>query len=206
MEMDKFRFCIDRGGTFTDVYAEVPQSCFDPRPRVIKLLSEDPEKYDNAPVEGIRRVMSEALGIEIARSKKLDSSMIEWIRMGTTVATNGLLEREGTNFVLVTSSGCADCLEIGNQARSDIFDIKCSKLPPLYSHVIEAKERVRLCSSAELRPEFEQDKAIYGGEIVEIIQPLDEDALRDELLIARKKKKNFSVCYCICACLCLSKT
>ena len=88
----KFRFCIDRGGTFTDVYAEVPQdgSVADTSPRIVKLLSEDPANYPNAPREGIRRVLEEATGVAHPRDAPLDASRIEWIRMGTTVATNDL--------------------------------------------------------------------------------------------------------------------
>ena len=128
----KFRFCIDRGGTFTDVYAEVPQdgSVADTSPRIVKLLSEDPANYPNAPREGIRRVLEEATGVAHPRDAPLDASRIEWIRMGTTVATNGLLEREGARFALVTTRGFGDALEIGNQARPDIFDIRARK-PPL---------------------------------------------------------------------------
>ena len=74
-------------------------------PRVLKLLSEDPANYPNAPREGIRRVLEEATGVPHPRSQPLDARSVEWIRMGTTVATNGLLEREGARFALVTTRG-----------------------------------------------------------------------------------------------------
>lgn len=142
----KFRFCIDRGGTFTDVYAEVPTdgSVKDVSPRVIKLLSEDPANYPNAPREGIRRILEEAMGSPHPRNAPLDASRVEWIRMGTTVATNALLEREGAPFLLLATKGFRDILEIGNQARPEIFDIRVRKTANLYQTVIEADERVRV--------------------------------------------------------------
>ncbi|HHD57474.1 MAG TPA: hypothetical protein ENK89_07355, partial [Desulfobulbaceae bacterium] len=95
-----FRFSIDRGGTFTDVYAEVPG---DPGFTVVKLLSEDPANYADAPREGIRRILA---AHRIAEEDGLvDGSRIEWIRMGTTVATNALLERKGARTALVTTRG-----------------------------------------------------------------------------------------------------
>lgn len=159
------RFSIDRGGTFTDVYAEEGDGA---KRYVLKLLSEDPGNYPNAPREGIRRILERATGIPHPRDEPLDHSRIEWIRMGTTVATNGLLEREGTPFVLVVTAGFKDALEIGTQARPKIFDIRAKKLPPLYSAVIEAKERVRV------------DKTSTS-----VVLPLDEDLLVRDLRRAR---------------------
>ncbi|KAI4296421.1 hypothetical protein L6164_036380 [Bauhinia variegata] len=88
----KLRFCIDRGGTFTDVYAEIPGQ---PNGKVLKLLSVDPANYDDAPVEGIRRILEECTREKIPRNSKIPTDKIEWIRMGTTVGTNALLERKG---------------------------------------------------------------------------------------------------------------
>jgi len=100
-----FSFSIDRGGTFCDIYAEK----YDPNTKqtenyVIKLLSEDPSNYDDAPREGIRQILEQNTGIEHARGVKLDTSRIKRIRMGTTVATNALLERKGTPLALFISS------------------------------------------------------------------------------------------------------
>ncbi|TUD02850.1 5-oxoprolinase [Bagarius yarrelli] len=92
----KFCFAIDRGGTFTDVFARLP----DGQERVIKLLSHDPQNYRDAPTEGIRRVLQEETGRSFPRDEPLDSSLIGWIRMGTTVATNALLERQGEKMAL----------------------------------------------------------------------------------------------------------
>ena len=138
----KFKFAIDRGGTFTDVYAICP----DGKERVTKLLSVDPSNYLDAPREGIRRILEEVflrfylldflsyflciswlllqeLGIKMPASQPVDTSIIEWIRMGTTVATNALLERKGERMALVITSGFRDLLYIGNQARPKIFDL-----------------------------------------------------------------------------------
>ena len=103
-DSQKYRFSIDRGGTFTDIYAEVPG---EPGFRVVKLLSEDPRNYDDAPREGIRRILVETTGLDIPKNS-LPAEMIEWIRMGTTVATNALLERKGARCALMVTRGFRD--------------------------------------------------------------------------------------------------
>lgn len=172
---EKFRFCIDRGGTFTDIYAEVPgqlDCC------VMKLLSVDPSNYDDAPVEGIRRILEEFTGEKIPRSSKIPTDRIEWIRMGTTVATNALLERKGERIALCVTRGFRDLLQIGNQARPDIFDLKVSKPSNLYEEVIEAEERIELVLDRERvsssSPLFEG----ISGEPIRIAKPLDKEALK----------------------------
>jgi 5-oxoprolinase (ATP-hydrolysing) len=109
-----FRFSIDRGGTFTDVYAEVPG---EPGFRMVKLLSEDPAHYPDAPREGIRRILEEVTGHPYPKEGFV-SSDIDWIRMGTTVATNALLERKGAKTLLVITKGFGDLLQIGKCWRS----------------------------------------------------------------------------------------
>lgn len=97
----------DRGGTFTDVLAiGVP----DQGDVVLKLLSVDPSNYQDAPTEGIRRILSMVEGRQIPRGEPLNTDMIDSIRMGTTVATNALLERKGDRCALVTTKGFADVL------------------------------------------------------------------------------------------------
>ncbi|MDP6319189.1 MAG: hydantoinase B/oxoprolinase family protein [SAR324 cluster bacterium] len=146
MNDSSFRFSIDRGGTFTDVYAEVPgESGY----RIVKLLSEDPQNYSDAPREGIRRIMESVTG-ETFPKDSFSADRIEWIRMGTTVATNALLERKGANTVLLTTKGFRDLLQIGNQSRPKIFDLKISKLDLLYKEVIEIDERVRIIRKDEI--------------------------------------------------------
>ncbi len=138
------RIAIDRGGTFTDCVGNVGGEDV-----VIKLLSEDPANYDDAPLEGIRRIMSHFLKRDIPRGEPLDTSEIDSIRMGTTVATNALLERKGEKIALVTTSGFRDCLVIGNQSRPRIFDLAIRKPDVLYTQVVEIDERVTLEDYAE---------------------------------------------------------
>ena len=141
----KFRFSVDRGGTFTDIYAEVPG---EPGFRVIKLLSEDPQNYPDAPREGIRRILEEVTGKPVPKAQ-FDAGRIEWIRMGTTVATNALLERKGAPSALVVTRGFGDILQIGNQDRPKIFDLEIKKPELLYRQVIEADERLRILREDE---------------------------------------------------------
>src|SRR6185437_5185967 len=126
-----WNFDIDRGGTFTDVVAEAPDGAL----TTLKLLS-DSAAYDDAALEGIRR----ALGV--AANARIPSERIGEVRMGTTVATNALLERKGEPTVLVTTRGFADQLRIGNQNRPKLFALKIELPDMLYARVIEADERV----------------------------------------------------------------
>src|SRR4051794_19992997 len=120
-------FSIDRGGTFTDIVARAP----DGRQIVRKLLSDNPERYADAAVAGIGEILAEAGG-----------GMVASVKMGTTVATNALLERKGEPVALAITAGLGDALRIGYQSRPDIF-ARHIKLPePLYGHVIEIDERV----------------------------------------------------------------
>ena len=114
----KFHFAIDRGGTFTDVHCKLPNGT----ELVSKLLSVDPANYDDAPTEGIRRLLNEhdPNGKKYPRGEKVNTSLIGSIRMGTTVATNALLEREGERMGLVITKGFGDLLKIGDQTRSDM--------------------------------------------------------------------------------------
>lgn len=161
---------------------------------LIKLLSVDPQNYEDAPLEGIRRLLSKFTGKEIPRGKALDTSMIESIRMGTTVATNALLERKGEEIAMVVTKGFKDCLEIGNQSRPDIFDLAIRKPDVLYKRVVEIEERVTLEDYAE-DPERHETKAetmenagaeaqlVRGlsGEAVRILRRPSEDKIRQQL-------------------------
>jgi len=170
--VEKFRFCIDRGGTFTDIYAEVPGRS---EGYVMKLLSVDPSNYDDAPIEGIRRILEEFSREKIPRSSKIPTGKIEWIRMGTTVATNALLERKGERIALCVTKGFRDLLQIGNQARPNIFDLKVSKPSNLYEEVIEVDERVELVQDGE-----GDGSSVEGisGELVRVAKPVDVEALK----------------------------
>lgn len=183
---EKLRFCIDRGGTFTDVYAEIPGYS---EGRVMKLLSVDPSNYEDAPVEGIRRILEEFTGEKIPRSSKVPTDKIEWIRMGTTVATNALLERKGERIALCVSKGFRDLLQIGNQARPNIFDLTVSKPSNLYEEVIEVDERVELVLDDQTVSSDSSSSIVKGvsGELVRITKPLNEEALKSSLKGLLKK-------------------
>lgn len=173
--LNKFRFAIDRGGTFTDIYAETPKGV-----RVMKLLSEDPDHYEDAPREGIRRILAEALDCQIAKDA-IPTDQLEWIRMGTTVATNALLERQGAPTVLVITRGFRDLLQIGNQSRPRIFDLRIEKPELLYEQVIEVDARVRLLAEDESVPEGVREVRGRGGERLAVLQALDQEAVREAL-------------------------
>ena len=144
---------------------------------IIKLLSEDPSNYDDAPLEGIRRLLSKFTGTEVPRGEPLDTSKIESIRMGTTVATNALLERKGERIAMVVTKGFKDCLEIGNQSRPKIFDLAIRKPEVLYEKVIEIDERVTLEDYAE-DPERHVTKTDDSSADEALVRGLSSEAVR----------------------------
>ncbi|HEX5667069.1 MAG TPA: hydantoinase/oxoprolinase family protein, partial [Hyphomicrobium sp.] len=127
----KWQFFIDRGGTFTDVVARDPDGAL----HVSKVLSVNPSAYDDAALHAIRQFL------QLPAQAAIPASRIGAIKMGTTVATNALLERKGVPTALVITRGFADALEIGTQARPDIFAKAVVKPDMLYARVIEADER-----------------------------------------------------------------
>jgi 5-oxoprolinase (ATP-hydrolysing) len=141
----KWEFWIDRGGTFTDIVGRRPDGSLVAH----KLLSENPEAYGDAAVHGIRNL----LGLE-AR-EPIPSGSIGAIKMGTTVATNALLERKGARTLLVTTKGFRDALKIGYQARPKIFARHIIKPDMLFERVIEVGERVRADGAVEATPDLE---------------------------------------------------
>ncbi|HET8534412.1 MAG TPA: hydantoinase/oxoprolinase N-terminal domain-containing protein, partial [Sphingomicrobium sp.] len=144
--MSGWSFAIDRGGTFTDVIARSPDGAI----VVEKLLSENPEQYEDAALEAIRRVIDRAGGGDV-----------ESVRMGTTVATNALLERKGDRVALAITSGLGDALRIGYQARPEIFARHILLPDQPYERVVEIDERI--------------------GADGEVVRPLDEAQARAEL-------------------------
>ena len=146
----RFSFWIDRGGTFTDVIGRAE----DGSETSMKLLSAS-EAYPDAAVEAMRRILGAAPGAPFPADR------VAAIKMGTTVATNALLERRGAKTLLVTTRGFADVLAIGDQARPDLFALVVEKPAPLYSGVVEADERL----------------AADGA----VVTPLDAEALRKAL-------------------------
>ena len=151
------------------------------RIRSMKLLSVDPAHYDDAPREGIRRILQEESGTPLDPKLTLNPSDIEWIRMGTTVATNALLERKGEPTALAITKGFRDLLFIGNQSRPNIFDLKVECPEILYSCVIEVNERVVLTHpKCQLDGDKKKIKSATG-EMIEIWQDLEEGELRQDL-------------------------
>ncbi|CAF9914941.1 MAG: hypothetical protein GOMPHAMPRED_008335 [Gomphillus americanus] len=201
------RIAIDRGGTFTDCVGN-PGTGRMEDDIIIKLLSEDPSNYKDAPLEGIRRLMSKFTGKEIPRAEALDTSRIESIRMGTTVATNALLERKGERIALVTTKGFKDCLAIGNQSRPKIFDLAIAKPEVLYQKVVEIDERVTLEDYAEdptrhtTRPKSQEEASLdddlvrgLSGEAVRILKRPAENQIREKLeALFKEGFKSIAVC------------
>jgi 5-oxoprolinase (ATP-hydrolysing) len=127
-----WEFWIDRGGTFTDFVARAPDGAI----RRHKLLSENPERYTDAVLAGIKMI----LGVPL--QGRLPAGVIDVVKIGTTVATNALLERKGARTVLLVNRGFADLLRIGTQARPRTFDLDIRLPSPLYERVIEITGRV----------------------------------------------------------------
>ncbi|HEY8973606.1 MAG TPA: hydantoinase B/oxoprolinase family protein [Burkholderiaceae bacterium] len=150
----RWQFWIDRGGTFTDIVAKKPDGTLVTH----KLLSENPEQYRDAAVAGIRHLLG------LRPGEPVTPALVECVKMGTTVATNALLERKGEKTLLVTTRGFRDALRIAYQDRPRLFDRHIQLPELLYSRVIEAEERV----------------SAQG----EVLQALDESALRAELQAA----------------------
>ncbi|XP_025832170.1 5-oxoprolinase isoform X2 [Agrilus planipennis] len=184
----KFQFAIDRGGTFTDVFARCPGG----KIKVLKLLSVDPQHYDDAPTEGIRRIIQEETGVELKVNELIDGSVIDWIRMGTTVATNALLERKGEKMALVTNAGIRDILLIGNQARPKIFELDINRPEVLYSEVVEINCRVipvlsDKCKLGEKASKWRSVGTKSGGTFY-VVHELDKEEVRNKL--QKLKEKN----------------
>ncbi len=149
---NRWQFWIDRGGTFTDVVGKRPDGSLVTH----KLLSENPEQYRDAAVAGIRHLLGLKAG------EPVTPEQVECVKMGTTVATNALLERKGEPTLLVTTQGFGDALRIAYQNRPRLFDRQIVLPELLYSAVVEAQERV----------------AVDG----EVLQSLDEAHLRTQLM------------------------
>ncbi len=152
MERKRWQFWIDRGGTFTDVVGRRPDGSLVTH----KLLSENPEQYRDAAVAGIRHLLG------LRAEQAVTPEQVACVKMGTTVATNALLERKGEPTLLVTTRGFRDALRIAYQNRPRIFDRNIVLPELLYSAVVEARER---CGA-------------HG----DVIEPLDESHLKTELL------------------------
>ena len=153
--MAGWQFWIDRGGTFTDIVARAPDGTLSTH----KLLSENPGRYRDAAISGIKAVLG------VAPGEPVPPGLVDQVKMGTTVATNALLERKGERTLLVVNRGFGELLRIGNQARPRLFDLHVTLPTLLYERVAELPGRV----------------GIDGGEV----EPLDEDAARAAFAAAR---------------------
>src|SRR5262252_7369907 len=140
----QWEFWMDRGGTFTDVIGRRPDGTL----AACKLLSENPGAYRDAAVQGIRNL----LGLKAGEA--IPPGLIGAVKMGTTVATNALLERRGARALLVTTKGFRDALKIGYQARPKIFARHIVKPDILFERVIEVGERVRADGTVEATPDL----------------------------------------------------
>lgn len=147
-----WQFWIDRGGTFTDIVARAP----DGRLITRKLLSDHPERYRDAATAGLREIL------DLGADEPIPAGLVGSLKMGTTVGTNALLTRAGEPVLLLVTAGFADQLEIGDQARPDIFALQIVKPAPLYARVVEVAERLDAAGS--------------------VLLPLDEEDLRQKLV------------------------
>ncbi|KAF4944149.1 hypothetical protein FGADI_12898 [Fusarium gaditjirri] len=181
----KITISIDRGGTFTDVHAIVPG-----KPDIVlKLLSVDPSNYKDAPTEGIRRVLEAATGATLPRGEPLRLDNIECLRMGTTVATNALLERKGMKSALLTTKGFKDLLRIGNQARPDIFDLSARRPDVLFEDVVEVHERIVPSHPRSSQEALSSFRVIQGvtGEQYYVVEELDTTRLTNDLKALKER-------------------
>ena len=161
----KWKFWIDRGGTFTDiVYSKSDQSL-----HTHKLLSVDPQNYKDAAIHGIKSILQSHGNIP------LNSQHVEHVKMGTTVATNALLEKKGARTALLTTRGFRDALRIGYQNRPDIFALNVELPEMLYEEVVEVDERIDARG--------------------EILKPLEQESIQKKLEVLKSQGiESISVC------------
>ncbi len=177
----KWQFWVDRGGTFTDIVAVNP----DRNIITTKLLSENPEQYPDAAVAGIKRILNVATG------EAVPVAQIECVKMGTTVATNALLERKGERTVLVTTCGFRDALRIAYQNRPRLFDRHIVLPELLYESVVEIDERLdaqgKVLKAPDLDAVREQLGKVYDSGVRAVAVVLMHSWIRSdhELSVAR---------------------
>src|SRR5246500_5456553 len=155
-----WEFWIDRGGTFTDVIGRRPDGAL----LTHKLLSENPEAYRDAAVHGIRHLLG------LGPGEAIPSERIAAVKMGTTVATNALLERKGERTLLLITKGFRDALRIGYQARPKIFARHIIKPAMLYARALDVDERVRADGTIEQAPDLAQVRAALADALAEGMQ------------------------------------
>src|SRR5580700_3826054 len=185
---DSWEFWIDRGGTFTDVIGRRPDGGLVSH----KLLSENPEAYRDAAVHGIRHLLGLAPGAAIP------SDRIAAVKMGTTVATNALLERKGGRTLLLITKGFRDALRVGYQARPKIFARHIIKPDMLYERVVEVDERVRADGAVEreldlaaVRIELERALADGIGAVAVVLMHAYRYSAHEERVAALARELDF---------------
>lgn len=175
---------------------------------MIKLLSQDPANYEDAPQEGIRRVLEKATGKPYPRGQKISTTGFSSlsVRMGTTVATNALLERKGDPVALLITKGFGDAVQIGNQSRSALFALNIKRPGVLYDTYVEVDERVTIeayqqdpCPDpAALDAALVSDPQLVrgvSGEVVRILKELDEKkTLQDLQRLYDQGYRSIAVC------------
>ncbi|ABM61516.1 hydantoinase B/oxoprolinase family protein [Halorhodospira halophila] len=186
---ERWQFWIDRGGTFTDVIARAP----DGRLIARKFLSENPEQYTDAALHGIRTILG------VGADAPIPAERIEAVRMGTTVATNALLERRGEPTVLAITEGLADQLRIGYQHRPDIFDRRVRLPQMLYSEVIEIPERlgadgsvVRTLDADAVRARLEHTYAAGYRALAVVLMHAWRDAAHEQVVARIAREVGFT--------------
>ncbi len=166
-----WHFAVDRGGTFTDILGVSPAGEL----HTLKLLSAS-GTYDDAVTEGIRRIL------KLPHECPLASAPVGSIRMGTTVATNALLERKGENAALVTTEGFRDAIEIGYQARPELFSLAINKPELLYSKILEIRERISARGEVVM--------PLVEDEVSKQVQQLREQGIRSVAVVLLHAWKN----------------
>jgi 5-oxoprolinase (ATP-hydrolysing) len=195
---------VDRGGTFCDMIAEFTDSNNERKRKVMKLLSVNPGSYSDAASEGVRRLLEDITGVEYPKGQKIpQTAPLKDVRLGTTVATNALLERKGCDVIFITTEGLEDVIEIGSQSRPNIFALEITKPTPLYSTIISAPERVIVVPNADTYNTLESHKEAFpDAEYVEsnttfekvlILKRLDVAKITKDLKEMFKIKPNSSV-------------
>lgn len=139
--MAGWQFWVDRGGTFTDIVALTPEGQF----KTHKLLSVNPKQYPNSAIQGIRDVLG------LTQTQAIDHQIIDSVKVGTTVATNALLEKKGQKTALLVTKGFKDALNIANQNRPDIFALNIKRSELLYQTSIEVNERILVSGEVETK-------------------------------------------------------
>ncbi len=183
-----WEFWIDRGGTFTDVIGKRPDGSLVTR----KLLSENPEAYRDAAVAGIRQLLG------LAADAPIPEGRIAAVKMGTTVATNALLERKGERTLLLITKGFRDALRIGYQARPKIFAKHIIKPDMLYERVVEVDERVRADGTVErpldltaVRAELERARADGIGAVAVVLMHAYRHSDHEKQVVALAREFGF---------------